>query len=289
MSCTGITLILLEFIHSLPDEIHLLWPAPWSIPKALYYFVRYCTLLIIVATSLATFPPTLTVLQCRRLFILSGVACATVVFASEAILFVRVWAFSGRGRKMLVYLILQYFAVQGTLLVLVIKFVGGIYFIRYPFADMQFCRPLRGDNSLIGVAFALLLSSITVIMLIMAYLAHRRHRGLKSEILSVFYRDGVTYFICLSAMTSVNVFVNFAAPTDFQFLFLGLEVALHGILSTRMILHLRRADARGLGQDSFSGSGVQQQDGHRMSSLDFEPQVTNTSHPTSARTVEASP
>lgn len=173
---------------------------------------------------------------------------------------------------MLVYLLFQYIAVQGTLLGLVIKFIGDVHFVEgYPMVEMQYCRPFQGRNTLIGTAFALLLGSITVVMGIMVFLAHQKHRGLRSELVSVFYRDGISYFICLSVMTSVNVFVNFAAPKEFQFLFLELEIALHGILSTRMILHLRRTEARVSGVYTFSN-------GFRRpaSPIVFEPHVQPT-------------
>ncbi|KAF5314673.1 hypothetical protein D9611_007239 [Ephemerocybe angulata] len=177
---------------------------------------------------------------------------------------------------MLVYLLFQFIAVQATLLGLILKFIIHVKFVRYPYEDMQFCRPVRGKNSLIGTAFAILLGNITVIMGIMGYLAHQKHRGLKSELLNVFYRDGISYFICLSAliavMTSVNVFINFAAPKDLQFLFLEMEIALHGILSTRMILHLRKAEHSRASRGGPSHD-LQRLDGRPMSPILFERQL----------------
>ncbi|KAF6744741.1 hypothetical protein DFP72DRAFT_65480 [Ephemerocybe angulata] len=293
--CAGYTLIIADYVHTFPDEVRLVWPRPWGLPKALFLFVRYYTLIVIVGQGFrlgTRFPPTLTLLQCRRLFIFSGLSFAAVLFGSEAILFVRVHAFSGRGRKMLAYLIIQYVVIQGAILFLIVKFLREMHFtsplptaVRSPFPELQFCRPFEAQKTLIGAAFVLMLGSITVIMFIMGYLAHQKHRGLRSELLRVFYKDGITYFICLSIMTSVNVFITFAAPKDLQFLFLEMEVALHGILSTRMILHLRKADAQAFGHDSFED--LQQRGGMQMSSLRFEPHPQDTQ--SSAPAVETSP
>lgn len=38
-----------------------------------------------------------------------------------------------------------------------------------------------------------------VVMFIMVYLAFRKHRDLNSTLLTIFYRDGIFYFICLSS------------------------------------------------------------------------------------------
>ncbi|KAF6744743.1 hypothetical protein DFP72DRAFT_65578 [Ephemerocybe angulata] len=259
-SCSGYALVIADFFETFPDEVRLMWPGPWSIPKVLFFSVRYCTLAIIVIQGFEGFRTPYTVLACRKLFTISGMTCTAVIFGSEGILFFRVYAFSGRSKKMLIYLLCQFIMVQATLLGLILKFLINVQFVRYPFAEMQFCRPVQGENSLIGTAFAILLGNIAVIMVIMGYLAHQKHRGLKSELLNVFYRDGISYFICLSVMTSVNVFVNFAAAKDFQFLFLEMEIALHGILSTRMILHLRRVEYSRVSR-SFSSHELQGLDG----------------------------
>ncbi|KAF6744668.1 hypothetical protein DFP72DRAFT_1176643 [Ephemerocybe angulata] len=300
-SCSGYALVIADFFETFPDEVRLMWPGPWSIPKVLFFSVRYCTLAIIVIQGFEGFRTPYTVLACRKLFTISGMTCTAVIFGSEGILFFRVYAFSGRSKKMLIYLLCQFIMVQATLLGLILKFLINVQFVRYPFAEMQFCRPVQGENSLIGTAFAVLLGNIAVIMVIMGYLAHQKHRGLKSELLNVFYRDGISYFICLSGraipgtsmpsdnlaliavMTSVNVFVNFAAAKDFQFLFLEMEIALHGILSTRMILHLRRVEYSRVSR-SFLSHELQGLDGRAMSSILFEPQL-QSNQPT--RTVES--
>jgi hypothetical protein len=39
-------------------------------------------------------------------------------------------------------------------------------------------------------------------MAIMAYIAYNKHRNFNSTLLSIFYRDGVYYFVCLSGTCS---------------------------------------------------------------------------------------
>ncbi|KAF6763035.1 hypothetical protein DFP72DRAFT_521096 [Ephemerocybe angulata] len=83
----------------------------------------------------------------------------------------------------------------------------------------------------------------------MVYAALRIHRrfNLGSPLLIVFYRDGIVYFICLclSVLASINLAANLSNPGGYRFFFTQLEISLHGILSTRMLLHLREVAARG--------------------------------------------
>ena len=76
-------------------------------------------------------------------------------------------------------------------------------------------------------------------MFIMIYIAFRKHRNFNSALLTVFYRDGIFYFICLSGayplwdsidtiltkdavctvLAAGNIIVNLAAPDGgFKFL-----------------------------------------------------------------------
>lgn len=144
---------------------------------------------------------------------------------------------------------------------------------------------------MIGWAFAGILANVAAAMVIMAYLAFVKHRGMKSRLLTVFYRDGVFYFVCLAALTSVNMFVNFAAPDGYQFLFIQLEVALQGILSTRMLIHLRDTEYHRMAMmDPLSTYNIQGNYGGRAPSpLLFEQAVElDTKNTTSPRCMSSS-
>jgi hypothetical protein len=101
-------------------------------------------------------------------------------------------------------------------------------------------------------------------MFIMMYIAFRKHKNFNSTLLSVFYRDGIFYFICLSgaskclfsdvsstgswcvdydvALASANIVVNLAAPEGgFKFLLVqyvspSLTPIVHYLNSTYTVL-----------------------------------------------------
>ncbi|KAF5326123.1 hypothetical protein D9611_000320 [Ephemerocybe angulata] len=101
----------------------------------------------------------------------------------------------------------------------------------------------QGSNTLLVGVFASFLASVTVAMSIMVYAAIYEHRefNTRSPLLVTFYRDGIFYFISLAAFASANIVIIWIAPAGYQFLFTQFQINFHGILSTRMLLHLRHA------------------------------------------------
>jgi hypothetical protein len=105
--------------------------------------------------------------------------------------------------------------------------------------------PAEADSMLISGVFALLLASVLsmhfrchgpessrlthpviqriVVMFIMMYLAFRKHRDLNSPLLTMFYRDGIFYFVCLSGMLASSRFnrASFVDPSLHSVLAIG--------------------------------------------------------------------
>ncbi|KAF5334649.1 hypothetical protein D9611_011983 [Ephemerocybe angulata] len=97
---TNLTWNVIDFLHTFPDEVQLMWPTAFSIPKLLYFFVRYWVFVNGILAALTTgslFPTENTSEQ-----------CIANIKAAIGILFYRVWAFSGKDNRMLIYLIVQF-------------------------------------------------------------------------------------------------------------------------------------------------------------------------------------
>ncbi|KAF6751014.1 hypothetical protein DFP72DRAFT_1138541 [Ephemerocybe angulata] len=235
VTVAGYALVVADYLHTLPDEVRLMWSAPLGVPKVLFFVVRYYVLIVNTVFSVyGSFPINQTAGQCLIEF-----------KRAATILSFRVYAFSGRSRVMLAYLVVQFIAIHTAVFITLFKFIDSIKFMKWPYPNMHNCMPVKADTRYLGGVFTGLLGSVVIIMVIMIYMAFRKHRGLNlSPLLATFYRDGVFYFVCLSILASVNISINFAIPPGYQFLFTQLEVELHAILSTRMLLHLREIASR---------------------------------------------
>ncbi|KAJ3544911.1 hypothetical protein NMY22_g2627 [Coprinellus aureogranulatus] len=245
------------FLHTFPDEVRLMWPTPLSVPKVLFFCLRYYTLAHQVLAMWYGLPRNVPPHECKDRLVLADISSLLVIIASEAILFFRVYAFSGKSRKVLVYLITQFLVraishlddnIPEPLLevfhvpafVLDIKFTHTVKYVKFPIPNLV-CMPAEAQEVLQAGVFALFLASVLAVMFMMIYVAFIKHRNFHSPLLTLFYRDGVTYFVCHSVLATGNIIASLAAPAGggLKFILVQLEVNLHAILATRMLLHLR--------------------------------------------------
>ncbi|KAF5325647.1 hypothetical protein D9611_000315 [Ephemerocybe angulata] len=251
----GFALVVVDYIQTFPEEVELMWFAPLSIPKVLFFVVRYY---VIVDNIFVVLWRGYSASECKVAFTRSAISSPLLVVGAEAILFYRVYAFSGRGRWMLIYLLLQFITIHVISFIFLARFLGSLEFIDWPLPK-ALCVPFKADLTLLAGVYIALLASVIIAVLIMMFVAYRKHRGLNSTLLQVFYRDGVFYFICLSALASANIAMSFAAPNGYKYLFAEIEIDAHAILATRMLLHLRnianreRQSTIGSGPPGFQG------------------------------------
>ncbi|KAJ3522430.1 hypothetical protein NMY22_g11894 [Coprinellus aureogranulatus] len=263
----GFALVVFDYFCTLPEEIRLIWPTPWSVPKVLFFVLRYYVFVNNVFAVLYNIPKNLTPGECRHVFMRSAYSTPVLTLGAEAILFIRVYAFSGGSYAMRVYLICQFIAIHGTSLVLLIKFVQSAKceysvetfnrspatlpelrhvcasVVELPFRNVS-CMPVQASSNFLGGVWTLLLGGVIIVMALMITIALGKHRGAvfraeKTGLLTVFYRDGIFYFLILGTFLSANIFVTFAAPEGYKILFTQFAVDMHSVLSTRMLLHLR--------------------------------------------------
>ncbi|KAJ2922197.1 hypothetical protein H1R20_g14901, partial [Candolleomyces eurysporus] len=72
--------------------------------------------------------------------------------------------------------------------------------------------------------FALILTSELIILAITFWVGYRNYAGLKSRLVLMFYRDGLGYFVCITAIAAGNIICHLAAPPGYMYL-LGLSVS----------------------------------------------------------------
>ncbi|TFK18632.1 hypothetical protein FA15DRAFT_697970 [Coprinopsis marcescibilis] len=105
------------------------------------------------------------------------------------------------------------------------------------------CLPTLTDpigRHLVSAVFALSAASELVIFLFMCWFAFRKFRECRSGLYTIFIRDGVVYFVLLTVMAATNTLMSLLAPLGFSLAFASIQSTTAFILSTRMILHLRR-------------------------------------------------
>lgn len=153
----------------------------------------------------------------------------------------RLHALAGRGRVVGTLLFLLYLGVHVGVFVTVILYMHSLEYAPSPFPSVVPCYPIRAENEMLRNTYILILCSEIVVMSMTLWICFIRYRAMQSPLLAFFYRDGLGYFWILSLVSAGNIIAHSAAPPGYTYILAIPQCMLHGILSTRMMLHLRKA------------------------------------------------
>ncbi|KAF6765513.1 hypothetical protein DFP72DRAFT_204309 [Ephemerocybe angulata] len=249
------TIVVVDYIQTLPDEVRHMWTAPLSIPKLLFIVVRYSIFFKVFSAMVVPgtfFADNFSVNGCFHWFRLTAAASLFIIITSEAILIYRVYAISGRGRRMFVALAAQFIVIHAVVVYFLGAHVSSVKFTISQLPAGTTCMMISSNGPLLSAVYATLLGSVTIAMLLMAVFLFRKYWGFDSKLLTAFYSDGILYFLCLAVLISANVAVNWVARDAYKNLLILYELDAHAILSTRMLLHIRKVADKSLDDIAFS-------------------------------------
>jgi len=84
----------------------------------------------------------------------------------------------------------------------------------------------------------------TVVLVLTCIRAIRHFRKGSSGLITVIYRDGLLFYLCLFAFSAGNVIVLILVPPQYANVITTPQRAMHSIVSARLLLNLREAGAR---------------------------------------------
>ncbi|KAJ3532105.1 hypothetical protein NMY22_g7879 [Coprinellus aureogranulatus] len=239
LDVASLVLLVVDYLATLETEARYMWPAPLSLAKFLYFCSRYMVFFdvpfaVYYHTALHVEPK-----SCRDMFRVGTTSGVIGIVFSEAILFLRVYALSGRDRRLMVYLALQFIATHVAYFAMYGVFLAGVEFGPSPIPAVLGCVPGLPDSekydSLLAGMFGLIMANELAIALITSALCVVKYRGLqRSRLVDMFFRDGLVYFAVLTAFSTANIIIDLAGPPEFRF-----QRVTHSILSCRLILHMR--------------------------------------------------
>ncbi|TFK21427.1 hypothetical protein FA15DRAFT_707258 [Coprinopsis marcescibilis] len=285
------TVLVIDYIGTIHLEIRHVWSAPWSPIKALFLLARYSAFLdvaFIVRYNLIS-KADLSAETCR-LFHSLGVATVLVTVAlAEGVLFIRVYALSARNKVLMACLMTQFVLVHAgefALMSVLIKTTG--FDIIPGIADFIGCTPLPPPNSsmILRLIFGLLVLNATVLVMLMCWLGIRRFRNTRvSNLVAVFFRDGLGYFLVIASIAVVNIIAN-SRITASNFILAESQGVFHAILACRLVLHLREVGSqtetevrggRGKDDDHFNIIALRSTQPHRFPLIEItKTQITET-------------
>ncbi|TFK22973.1 hypothetical protein FA15DRAFT_695374 [Coprinopsis marcescibilis] len=271
-----LVVLALEYIQTVEREAHLIWPTKWTYVKAIFVLNRYLPLALVPPIVYYNVAPVLPALTCKLLFSVpartlvyfnhySSSNIATVGFTfsilvADALLYIRIYAVSGRSKAMRAILLINALIVVGLALAPFTFYLVKTVYIVSPFPDLAGCFGSEpGPVVLVMVSYGSLLYSAIVTASLFVFYRIRLNRTLQANpLLKVLYRDGTLYFLSIVAMSTINGLVAVLAPDRFRFLLAIPQGVLHNILATRMVLDIRETARSDMGFRSVSGTGKTQ-------------------------------
>lgn len=264
----ALALLVVDYLGTLEMEVANMWPAKWSVAKVLFFLSRYSALLDVPLAIYYHTALGLPVRTCRILFSVESSSLLVGVALSEAILFLRVYALSGRNRKFLWVLLFQFFAVHIAEFIIFGNFLTKLEFGPSRIPTVIGCSPLPPKDPSLNVQlsalFGLILANELAVLLMTFVIGLMKYRNLNSPLIRIFYRDGFFYFLVLSAISAGNITADLVGPPEYRFLIVVLQRVLHSILASRMILHMRDFSNAPTTMPGTSGKGP---GGHSESNL----------------------
>ncbi|THV07055.1 hypothetical protein K435DRAFT_788830 [Dendrothele bispora CBS 962.96] len=222
-------------------EIQLVWKAPWKLGKLLYFLTRY----------LAFGGAIVTILLNRSQFTSLG-TCKVLSEATTLILFLRVWAVWGNSWKVACLLAIGFLAPMPIMALYLLlstpqyqnnTLPAGDSYESIVYNKFGFCPPF--------------LTHSNGIIMMLAYLTtfETGQSGSHTSFIFEFFLYGLTYNIVTLASSAMNIIIRTTLSGGYAALFLALQAAMHSILTSRMLLHIRQeATGAALPTTQFSQS-----------------------------------
>lgn len=230
-------LIVVDWAHTFPSEVSLMWPGKLSAIKVLYFLNRYFIVDIVASFAHMNGVPVLQ--TCKTAFYTASIALVVGFALAEAVMYIRLYALSGQSRVLLIILSLQFLGVHVGSIVLLAVLLAPTVYTPSPIPSLVPCWPDESDDSSVAIFFGIVMGSEFLILVYTCWIGFKKHRQTRSPLLTVFYRDGMFYFMALLIASTANIVILFSVLPTCKYMFNIPQRALHSIIAGRTILHLR--------------------------------------------------
>ncbi|TFY63232.1 hypothetical protein EVG20_g6405 [Dentipellis fragilis] len=224
---SAMTLLFYDYFLTLPDEVDLVWGSRWTATKVLLLLNRYIPFLDAVLGVYHQLAAEVSNATCYAMYAGSGWMVVYGVGISEVILIFRTYALWGKDRRVGAGLGTLFVVGWAFMSVYLSKFLKSLEFVpmREIAPNFTGCFVTKVDN-ILYICYVITLSYETTIVSLTLI------KGMQHCILS---------YTCLLVSSSSNVIVLLCGPPGYTNLLSGTQRMVHVILTTRIVLNIRRS------------------------------------------------
>ncbi|PFH47453.1 hypothetical protein AMATHDRAFT_67702 [Amanita thiersii Skay4041] len=235
----SLVLLTFDYLLTLSLEIKYVWFSRWSIIKVLYFVMRYVPFFTMACVVLLDIPGR-SPEACKKLMETCCYGVLIAVFAAEAILTLRIWAIYLRNCKMAVLLLVVYFGMTISLFVVLPQLLTSVKFVGLPFVNGPTCFLVAADKRFVIFWFMLAAYDAFQCALLASKAFGAFKHGGSSRLISLVYREGILYYLCIMAMSVVCMILALTSPLVYLHLTTEPTHIIHTSLTARVVLHTRQ-------------------------------------------------
>ncbi|KAH9997753.1 hypothetical protein BJV74DRAFT_768181 [Russula compacta] len=237
------SVVLWDWIISLPREWQYIWKTSWTPVKVAYLFCRYWVITV-VPYLLYAFVNNHSLETCERIYKIPVALAMWNQVGSESVLLIRTYAFFNRNKLVLAGLLCALGGMVAYQLYVDTSQMLVLPFVTPPF-DRGPCFPRSKPHSahllvkcqIAPLGFDTIVTFMTVFK---AFYVRRRNGGPSSRLIQTFLREGVFYYLLISIANLIILLIHFARPRQaISAINIPLSVMLSPVLACRLILDLR--------------------------------------------------
>jgi len=234
-----------------------MWGRGWSLSSVIFFVNRYLAFVDVVLGLAQYFIiPPLKNLQtvCQDMLYARAWLVIFGVNTADCILILRTYAILDNDKRVaagLFAVLLGSFAVEGVYMML---FVRSFVFTEVP-NPVQFpgCNPSFANSTPADTAYLALVAFETIVFVVTLYklLGRRKNQfGTPSLLLQTLFRDGIVSYAMVFGVSLVNIVVPHAEVNDLGLILVPFHRVLHSVLTSRLVLNIRRAALSPIGLGS---------------------------------------
>jgi len=233
------TVVVFDWIICLSQEQEYIHPSRWSFVKFMYLFARYYPL-VFVPVYIWIFNTDHSYETCLRVLHAGPILAIPTQLSAEIILVLRIYAFSRRKRWVLIFLVL---CLVGLVTYQLWDALDNFLAAPFPSTVQTECFPT--DRTSAKQISGFFLSSLcfdtiaTTVFILHAFYLNEIPGVGASKLQMSFIRDGLGYFLMISAVNFINSMFFFIAPSDVSSIIAGMSIFLPVVIACRLILSLR--------------------------------------------------
>ncbi|KZV67705.1 hypothetical protein PENSPDRAFT_687930 [Peniophora sp. CONT] len=260
VSLAGLVMILYDHMLTFGDEVELVWKAPRSIARTLFFINRYCVPSMVIGSvhafsgiSQSTFADVVivsdrylhmstrkhsTARSCRSWVVIALGAGVLSIANSNFIVLLRLWVLWERQKRLIAFTFSFFFTCQlVTLGIAVWTCIKSYNAITY-YSPLKTCLFVTRVNVawlwLPGVVYE------TVVFSLAVWNALQRPRVEDRALTRQFYRDGGMFFTVLFVMRVLNMAIAYIAPPSLMTLGAFFIWCSTTLTVSRLVMNLRR-------------------------------------------------